>query len=312
MEPFLILTGPTAVGKTALSMQLAAELDAEIISADSRQVYRELNVGTAKPDEQDLQRVRHHFINERILGEAFTAGIFQREAYARIEDVLDRGRTPLIVGGSTLYLKALKHGLANIPDIPEDVRADIRKRLDDEGPETLYAALQSVDPQAAETMDPTKSQRIARALEVYEATGTPITAYHDEQPPPPYAFLTVVLHRDRRQLYDRINRRVDRMLDDGLIEEVRQLLDAGHDLSINLLRTIGYKEPVAYLRGEISHDEMVRRIKRNTRRYAKRQLTWFRRDEDNVWVDAAADSNDLRSDIRQLLAQASDVSSPAS
>ena len=138
-------------------------------------------------------------------------------------------------------------------------------------------------------MDPTKSQRIARALEVYEATGTSITTFHDEQSPPPYSFMTVVLHRERSELYDRINRRVDRMLDDGLIEEVQQLLEAGHDLSVNPLRTIGYKEPIAYLRNEISKEEMARRIKRNTRRYAKRQLTWFRRDEENVWVDASTD-----------------------
>lgn len=297
MDAIPILTGPTAVGKTDLSLSLAAKLQAEIVSADSRQVYRELNIGTAKPGAATLGRVRHHFINERSLGEPFSAGAFQYEAYERIAEILRRRRTPLVVGGSTLYLKALKHGLADIPPVPARVREELRRRLTDEGPEKLYDELLKVDPRAAETMDPTKTQRLIRALEVYAATGKPLTSYHDAQERPPYRFRTVVLHRERTVLYRRIHRRVDRMLQLGLLEEVRSLLEAGYDLSLNPLRTIGYQEPISFLRGEISRAEMIRLIKRNTRRYAKRQLTWFRRDDDNVWIDAAQNRGDLRDQV---------------
>lgn len=301
MDPLPILTGPTAVGKTDLSMDLAEDLNAEIISADSRQIYRELSIGTAKPDRDTLRHVRHHFIDERSLGEPYSAGIFHTEAYARISDILERGHVPLVVGGSTLYLHALKHGLAQIPPVPGSVRKRMRRRLETEGAEVLYDELLRVDPRAAATMDSTKSQRIIRALEVHETTGRTLSSYHDEQTPPPYSFRTVVLHRNRAQLYARINERTDAMLAQGLLDEVRRVLDAGHDLSVNPLRTIGYQEPIAFLRGEISRDEMVRLIKQNTRRYAKRQLTWFRRDSENVWIDGAQDAFALHREVLSTL-----------
>ena len=297
MDPIPILTGPTAVGKTELGHRIASEIDAEIISADSRQVYRELNVGTAKPDERALQQVPHHFINERSLVEPYSAGIFQREAYLRIEEIHARGHAVLVVGGSTLYVRALKVGLAQIPDVPREVRSSVMRRLETEGASVLYEELQSIDPRAAESLDPTKTQRLVRAIEVYQATGKPLSSYHAQQSLPDYAFRTVVLWRDRHMLYDRINRRVDAMLARGLVDEVRSLLAADFDLSINPLRTIGYNEALSFLRDEVSHEEMRRLIKRNTRRYAKRQLTWFRRDEENVWIDAAQDPETLREQV---------------
>ena len=282
--PFPILTGPTAAGKTALSLALAERLNAEIISADSRQIYRELTIGTAKPEPDELARVPHHFIDELDLGTPFSAGAFAEQANARIREILGRGRLPLIVGGSTLYLHALQFGLADVPPVDPTLRPHLESRLADEGAQALFDELRYVDPASAATLDPTKSSRLVRALEVYHGTGRPLSAYHAEQEPPPFTFNVIVLNMDRKVLYARINRRVDLMLERGLVDEMRGLLERGIDPSLNALRTIGYQEPAAYLRGEIDYKEMVRLIKRNSRRYAKRQLTWMRRYPEFQWV----------------------------
>lgn len=293
MCPIPTLTGPTAVGKTALSLQLAEHLSAEIISADSRQIYRELTTGTAKPSRNELERIPHHFIDELDVGDPFSAGTFARHAHKRIREIRARNRRPLVVGGSTLYLHALQFGLADIPKVDPEVRERLNRRLEHEGAEALYAELEAADPKAAERLDPTKTQRLVRALEVFHGTGRPLTAYYEEQEPPPFDFRTVVLHRERRELYDRINRRVDRMLDSGLLDEVQHLLDQGFDPATNPLQTIGYQEPIAHLRGEIDYEEMVRLIKRNTRRYAKRQLSWFRRYDSYEWMHAEIGSSEV-------------------
>lgn len=279
------ILGPTAVGKTELSLTLAEQLDAEIISADSRQIYRPLTIGTAKPSPEELARVPHHFIDELELDEPFSAGRFAEAANARITEIIGRGRVPLIVGGSTLYLEALLHGLAEVPPTTEATRRRLMARLKVEGPERLFEELVSLDPSSAATMDPTKSQRIVRALEVYMDTGKPLSFYHEHKPRPPYRFTPVVLTRPRAELYDRINRRVDAMLASGLLDENRGLLAAGYAPDVNTLRTIGYREPIAYLQGGLEYEEMVRRLKQNSRRYAKRQLTWFRRRPEYRWID---------------------------
>lgn len=285
--PILTLTGPTAVGKTALSLTLAEQLNAEIISADSRQVYEELTIGTAKPSPDELQRVPHHFISERsVEGPPFSAGAFADAANERIREIRARGKQVIVAGGSTLYVHALQEGLADIPDVPQSVRDDLEARLDDEGADALYDELTDVDPKQAEKCDPTKTHRVIRALEVYHHTGLPLTHFYENQPEPPFAYRTIVLHRDRQRLYDRINRRVDQMLDAGLLDEVREVLDLDVDLDEAPLSTIGYREPIQHLRGDIDREEMVRLVKRNTRRYAKRQLTWFRRYDDYIWLNA--------------------------
>ncbi|BBM69543.1 tRNA (adenosine(37)-N6)-dimethylallyltransferase MiaA [Rhodothermus marinus] len=281
--PFLILAGPTAVGKTDLSLELAEALQAEIISADSRQIYRQMTIGTAKPPHEALQRVRHHFIDELDLDEPFSAGHFAFAAWERIGEILSRGHVPLVVGGSTLYLYALQFGLAEIPDVDPAVRRWLNERIHAEGPEALYAELQRVDPEAAARLDSTKTQRVIRALEVYHGTGRPITYYHRHHRPSPYTFRTIVLYRDRPVLYERINRRVDQMLAAGLVEEVRGILEAGYSPDLDVLRTIGYEEVIGYLQGAYDRETMRRLIQRNTRRYAKRQLTWFRR-FDFEWI----------------------------
>lgn len=286
--PFLTLTGPTAVGKTELSLELAEELNAEIVSADSRQVYRELTIGTAKPDIEAREQIPHHFIGERTLHEPFSAGTYAKEANERIRSILERGRHPLIVGGATLYLHALQYGLADIPDVEDHVREWLEQRLETEGQDALYEELQEVDPQQADNTDPTKTHRVIRALEVYHGTGKPLSYYYENQPDPPFTFTTVVLNRERELLYERINARVEEMLDAGLLEEVEEVMKIdGVQLDEPPLSTIGYREPIQYLRGEIEYEEMVRLIKRNTRRYAKRQLTWFRRYDEYIWMKAS-------------------------
>lgn len=281
-----VLTGPTAAGKTAISLEIAERLDTEIISADSRQVYRELTIGTAKPTPEELARVPHHFIDELGLEEPFSAGAFAEQANLRIREIINRGRIPLIVGGSTLYLHALQFGLASIPPTDTEIRNYLEERLNAEGAVVLYDELQRVDPAAAATLDATKTSRLIRALEVYYTTGKPLSAFHAVQNPPPYRYDVVVLNIDRGVLYKRINARVDLMLNQGLIGEVQAILEAGSDPSLQALRTIGYREPIAFLRGEIIHAEMTRLIKRNSRRYAKRQLTWLRRYPEYRWIDA--------------------------
>lgn len=281
-----VITGPTAVGKTDLSVALADRLDADILSFDSRQIYRGMDIGTAKPCASELDAIPHHFIDAREITDPVSAGEFARLAWQRIAEIKARERDVVAVGGSTLYLKALTEGLSGIPPISASVRGRLNQRLHAEGSARLYEELRRVDPDAATTMDETKSQRIVRALEVYHATGRPLSHHQKNRTRPPFSFKVFVLTRDRKQLYDRIEGRVDGMLDAGLMNEIRGILDEGTSIDAPALRTIGYQEPIAYLNGDIDEVEMVRLLKRNTRRYAKRQLTWFRRFPDYTWLDA--------------------------
>jgi tRNA dimethylallyltransferase len=302
-EPFLLITGPTAVGKTSVSQLVASKRNAEIISVDSRQVYRDIDIGTAKPASSARDRIPHHLVDTVPLEESISAGRYAERVESIIEDLENFGREPLLVGGSTLYIRALKEGLADIPDVPANVREWLNRRLETEGAETLYRELEDIDPEAAESMDPTKTQRIVRALEVYHATGRTLTYYHENQPAPAYSYTTVVLNRERSKLHERISRRVDEMLRAGLLEEVKALRDRGYTPeNTQALRSIGYREPMAHLAGAYDHDEMVRLLKRNTRRYAKRQITWFRRDDSNCWVhiDEADEPSDIAERILQI------------
>lgn len=281
-----VIAGPTAVGKTAYSLRQAERDTVEIISADSRQVYRQLTTGTAKPAPDELARVRHHFVDELDVGTPYSAGQFACQAYGRIAEIIKRGSEPIVVGGGTLYLHALIHGLSPVVPSNPAVRAAIEAQLAAQGPEQLFGELEKVDPSTAATMDKTKTARVMRALEVFQITGTPLSELHDVKVPPPFQFDVKVLTMERPLLYERINHRTDHMLQSGLLDEVRQLLALGIDRKMPVLRTIGYQEALSHLHGEISHAEMVRLIKRNTRRYAKRQLTWLRRYPEYRWIDA--------------------------
>ena len=287
MSPFLALTGPTAVGKTELALEIAERLNAEIVSVDSRQIYKGLDIGTAKPTRAQRARVPHHFVDEREIRDPITAGQFAHDACERIDAILQRGRVPLAVGGSTLYLTALVDGLAELPPVPPPLAAALATEASTpEGRVELFNELAAADPRAAQTLDPSKSHRLARLVGVLRSTGqAPSTAW-ENAPTPRHAFRVVVLDRPRDVLYSRIGRRVDAMLESGLLDENRALIARGVPREAPPMRTIGYQEPQAFLAGEVSELEMVERLKRNTRRYAKRQLTWFRRYPSYIWLDA--------------------------
>ena len=286
--PILALVGPTAVGKTAISLAIAERLNAEIISADSRQVYKSLTIGTAKPSPCELERVPHHFVGELGLEECFSAGAFAEKANGRISGIIRSGRTPLIVGGSTLYLQALIHGLSPVPPADASIRMALEARLSGEGSGALLQELKTIDPKSAKTLDPTKTRRLIRSLEVYYQTGNTLSSYLEQRTPPPFHYDVKVLTMNRARLYERIDRRVDQMVAAGLLDEVRSLKTQGYRATLPSLQTIGYQEAFAHLDGEIAETEMLRQVKRNTRRYAKRQLTWFRRYDEQHWIDIDA------------------------
>ncbi len=283
----LAVTGPTAVGKSGVALEIARRSGGEIVSADSRQVYRGMNVGTAKPTADERALVPHHFVDERDPGEAFTAGMFAREAEDRIADILARGRRPVVVGGSLLYLDALVRGIADLPPLPRDLRDRLADKASTAvGRAALHAELVAADPAAAATLDPSKSHRLIRLVGVLRTAGPP-SALWAAAPPPRFRYRVVVLERERADLYARIDARVDGMLDAGLVDETRRLMGAGHAPDRGALHTIGYAEAAAFLRGETSADEMRRLIQRNTRRFAKRQLTWLsNRSADAEWLPA--------------------------
>lgn len=284
----LVLSGPTGVGKTALALDLAERLGTDILSADSRQVYRGLDIGTAKPTPAERVRVPHHWVDALDVGEPTSAGAFAREADRYVARCHAEGRPALVVGGSTLYVDAVVRGLADLPDVPPDVAATARAEAETStGRARMFEELARADPAAAATLDPTKSHRLARLVGLLRATGRPPSTLWTENAPPARDVRLVVLDRPRDALYRRIESRVDRMLEDGLVDENRRLLAAGHRLDTPPLRTIGYQEPIRFLEGEIDEAEMVRLLKRNTRRYAKRQLTWLRRYPGAAWLDAA-------------------------
>ena len=285
-RPFIpIIAGPTAVGKTETSLRVAEALNAEIISADSRQVYREFSIGTASPTKEDCARVNHHFVREINIGDSFSAGIFAAQVASRILDIQSRKKSILVSGGSTLYVYALTHGLANIPAVDPQIRETLNVRLQHEGAQVLFSELDQADPTFAATLDPSKSQRIVRGLEVFIGTGKPLSYFHTSSPLSGVPTRLFVLYRPRKMLYERINARVDQMMRDGLVEEVRTILEGNPDLTDNAFRTIGYQELIPAIRGEYSEDRAIELIKRNSRRYAKRQLTWYKRYDEAIWIN---------------------------
>ena len=298
-----IITGPTAVGKTSVSLDVAQTVGGEIVSSDSRQIFRQLSIGTSKPSPEELKRVKHHLIDELDVKEPYSAGIFTQMAESRISDILSRGLVPLVTGGSTLYLNALIFGLANIPQVDGQIRQQLNERKENEGSEILFEELAAVDPSFASTLDPTKSQRIIRGLEVYAGTGQPLSSFFSDHDPPKYEYEIFVLTRDRSTLYDRINQRVDQMIEGGLVDEVKALIAARATPELGMLHTIGYKEVYRFLDGELEIDEMIDLIKRNTRRYAKRQITWFRKYEQATWIDL--DRGEEAMIIEQLMTRVS-------
>ncbi len=280
-----ILAGPTAAGKTDISVELAKSLDAEIISADSRQIYRGLTIGTAMPTTAQQSQVRHHFIGELDPSESYSAGIFARAVEERIQEISARSKGVVVSGGSTLYVQSLFDQLANIPDIDPSVRLALNERISTEGSSEMYRELVSVDPDYASTLDESKTHRLVRGLEVFLGTGRPLSSFHSASPDPLNQFALFILFRPREALYERINERVGVMMEDGLLEEVRALIKQGGATVEMMKRTIGYQELISVVEGTRSLQDGVDLIKRNSRRYAKRQLTWYRRHENATWID---------------------------
>ncbi|MBO6523159.1 MAG: tRNA (adenosine(37)-N6)-dimethylallyltransferase MiaA [Balneolaceae bacterium] len=283
----IILLGPTASGKTELSLQLAEELGTSIISADSRQCYKHLDIGTAKPSKKELSRVPHFNISNLELEEDDSAVKFVARAEDWEKEILQHSDHVVYAGGSTLHLTGLIQPFSNIPDSKEENITKLNQQIDEEGIEILYEKLKEIDPDYIPKMDGMNRLRIIRALDVWMQTGRPFSSFHQkDEITLPKNTLVFGLHHPREKLYERINQRVDLMIENGLIEEVQSILDQGFLKDLQSLQTVGYREIITYLDGDFTKDEMIEKIKTNTRRYAKRQLTWFRRWDFIQWLDA--------------------------
>ena len=282
----IIISGPTCVGKTDVAISLAGPLGAEIISADAMQVYRYMNIGTAKPTEHQRDQVRHHLIDVVYPDESYNAARFKTMAEVVISDLHQKGHPIFVVGGTGLYIKALTQGLFPAREQDGAARKKLKKEAETLGIGAMYQRLQKVDPVAATRIHPNDSYRIIRALEVHQVTGQSISYHHGVHGfrDVPHKTFKIGLTQDRNILYDHINRRVDQMLTSGLLEEVKWLLNQGYPSTLKSMRSIGYRHMADYLEGRTPWDETVRLFKRDTRRYAKRQLTWFGADPGFMWV----------------------------
>jgi tRNA dimethylallyltransferase len=285
--PLIVVVGPTAVGKTTLSVKLAARFDGEIISADSRQIYRLMDVGTAKPTVEELRRVRHHLVGIVPPDETLTLAQFQVMATETIEKLHERGKVPFLVGGTGLYVRAVVDGFAVPRVAPKpELRDELERFARERGAEALHARLAEIDPDAAAKIDYRNVRRVIRALEVCSITGKPFSAQQAAQPPP-YRILQIGLTLPRKVLYQRIDERVDRMIADGLVEEVRRLAEAGYSWSLPSMSALGYAQIGSYLRGECSLEEAIAQTKRDTRRFVHRQYSWFRLNDPRIhWYQA--------------------------
>lgn len=295
----VIIQGPTASGKSELAVRLAERFDGEVVNADSMQVYRRMDIGTAKPSREERERIPHHLIDIVEPDEPFSAADFCRHADAAIADIHARGKRILLVGGTGLYIKTLTRGLVDSPGGNEEIREELEEAVQREGLEALHRRLAAVDPASAARLHPNDRIRIVRALEVYLQTGRPLSQWQDAHrfAEDRYACLTLAISVERALLYRRIGERVDRMIAGGLVEEVRGLLAAGFPPTLKSMGAIGYKEICAHLAGACTLAEAVELIKKNTRNYAKRQMTWFRKSPEIIWVEYPGKFDSISSNV---------------
>lgn len=286
MKPALILAlvGPTAVGKSSLALALAEEVGGEIVAVDSMQVYRGLNIGTAKPTAQERARVLHHLIDIVEPEEDFNATLYRKHALKAVEAILAKEKIPILCGGTGLYLRALLDGIFEGPGTQADFRKKFYQYWEEGKGAEWYARLQAIDPETADRIKPQDKSRMVRALEVYEVTGIPISQLRQRVEPITYPFIIFGLECSRPDLYQRVNQRVEAMIQQGLLEEVKGLWSSGLSPGIKSLQSLGYKHMIRYLNGEWSWEEAIHYQKRDTRRYAKRQLTWFKKDSRIQWI----------------------------
>ncbi|UZJ40271.1 tRNA (adenosine(37)-N6)-dimethylallyltransferase MiaA [Prosthecochloris sp. SCSIO W1101] len=305
-KPVLVISGPTASGKSALAHAAAKILEAEILSADSRQIYRGMDIGTAKPSATMLEEIPYHFINEKEIDEEYNAGDFTSAATRRIRSILEKGNNAIVVGGSTLYIEGLLCGFTDLPAKNPQIRRELEEELKTSGKNVLYQRLKSIDPEQAATLDPSKTQRLVRSLEIIAVTGKTVTElqtavkkrFHS------ITFVPIALSLPRKELYERIDKRTDEMMASGLLGEAEKLYilyrkdKTGH--TINALETVGYKELFQYFEGKHSLETAVELIKQHTRNYAKRQLTFFRNRLNVKWIAAPRDKESLNKLVHEL------------
>ena len=287
-RPLIILTGPTAVGKTKASIGLAKALNGEVISADSMQVYKYMDIGSAKIRPEEMQGIRHYLIDELMPDEEFHVVRFQQMAKDAMKEIYAKGKIPIVVGGTGFYIQALLYDI-DFTESNEDTeyRQELEQLAKERGAEYLHDMLRKVDPVSADTIHANNVKRVIRALEFHQQTGEKISEHNEQEraKESPYDFCYFVLNDDRAHLYERINLRIDQMLEDGLVEEVNALKDKGYTRDMVSMQGLGYKEILDYLNGESTLDEAIYILKRDTRHFAKRQLTWFRRERDVIWID---------------------------
>ncbi len=289
----LVIVGPTASGKTKYSIEVAKIINGEIISADSRQVYKNISIATAIPDEKQRSSIKHHFIEELQLEEEFNAGKFGLLGRERIEEIFKRKRIPIVVGGSGLYVKSLIDGLFDSEPVDPKIRGRLNQLLETKGKEYLYNELMRIDSESALRLKPHYFRRVIRALEVYYQTGEKISTLQKNIPEINFSSLQVGLGVDRNFLYEKINNRVDEMVNRGLVSEIEVLFKKGYDYKkFNSLNTVGIKEVFQFLNKELTFEEMISKIKQNSRRYAKRQMTWFRKDKRIKWINISKSTKD--------------------
>ncbi len=298
-KTLISVVGPTAIGKTSLSIKVAKHFDTEIISCDSRQFYKEMRIGTAVPDEDELAEVKHHFIQNKSIHDYYNVGSYEVDALKTLETLFRSNDIVVLTGGSGLYQNAVLHGLDQFPEIDKTVREELNQILTDKGIEPLQEMLKKLDPKYFQTADIQNPQRVIRALEICKSAGKPYSSFlRNSSKQRTFNSIKIGLTAERELIYDRINRRVDLMFEHGLLEEVKALYEYK---DLNALRTVGYSEVFKYLDGEFSLEEAKSEIKKNTRRYAKRQLTWYRKQDDILWFDYNAKISTVITSIEDSL-----------
>ena len=301
MQKVVVICGPTASGKTALSIELAKRINGEIVSADSMQIYDEMNIGTAKPDQEEMQGIKHYLIGNIKPTNRYSVSEFKKDAISAIKEIISKGKMPIVVGGTGLYVNSLVYGI----DYPEiqinlEYRKELEKIVEEKGLQYLFEKAVEIDKEAMKNISPNDKKRILRVLEIYKETGKTKTELERESRKNgiPYDYKIFAINMPREILYDRINRRVDIMIEKGLIDEVSSLYEKYGESLLTSMQAIGYKEVVEFLKGNCTKEEMIEKIKMETRRYAKRQLTWFRKIENIQWLDGL---NDIQNNVNIIL-----------
>jgi len=298
-KTLITIVGPTAIGKTSLSILLANYFNTQIISCDSRQFYKEMRIGTAVPEAEELEAATHHFIQNRSIFEDYNVGAFERDALAKLDELFKKNDVVIMVGGSGLYVDAVINGLDHFPKVDKSIRENLVNRLEKEGLTSLQIQLKELDIETYNTIAINNPQRVMRALEICIGTGLSYASFkNNPKKKRTFKSIKIGLNGDRQKIYERINLRVDLMIQNGLIEEAKQL-HSNKDL--NALQTVGYKELFSFFDGEITKEFAIEEIKKNTRRFAKRQLTWFRRDENILWFDFEEDFLNIISNLEKKL-----------